>query len=168
MKKQRIYFIVNIIFSILIYVHNYYYQYNNFNFKLKCLTSILFAVLAIINTTYFIGTKKDIKELKFPIFMTLGAIFCFLGDAFIHANFVAGVVLFALGHVFYVCGYFMLQKFTKLDLMIGGGIGLLTGGFVAICPLLYFEAPVLQIACVVYAFILSFMVGKIKLFYTTS
>lgn len=160
MKKQDIYFYINIAFSACIYVLNYFYQYNNFNFVLKCITSGLFAILALINTTYFIGTKLDKGNLKFPIFMTLGAIFCFLGDAFIHESFVAGVVLFALGHVFYVCGYFMLQKFKKLDLIIGGGIGLLTGGFVAICPLLYFEAPVLQIACVVYAFILSFMVGK--------
>lgn len=160
MKKQDIYFYINIAFSACIYVLNYFYQSNNFNFTLKCITSSLFALLAIINLTYFIGSKKKKEELKYPIFVMLGAIFCFLGDAFINHYFVIGVVLFALGHVFYVGGYYMLYKFRWLDLIIGGGLGLATGLFVLLCPLLSFDAPVLKIACVVYAFILSFMVGK--------
>ena len=69
-------------------------------------------------------------------------------------------MLFALGHVFYVGGYFALEKFKVLDLIIGLGLGLLTGGFVLLCPYLSFAAPVLKIACFAYALILSFMVGK--------
>ena len=160
MKKQNIYFYINIVFSICVYVLNFFYQYNNFNFTLKCITSSLFALLAIINFTYCIGEKKKKEDLKYPFFMVLGAVFCFLGDAFINHYFIIGVVFFALGHVFYVAGYFMLQKFKLLDLYIGGGLGLLAGGFVLLCPYLEFDALVLKIACVVYAFILSFMVGK--------
>jgi hypothetical protein len=54
----------------------------------------------------------------------------------------------------------MLQKYRILDLIIGGGLGLVTGGFVLLCPYLYFASPILKVACVLYALILSFMVGK--------
>lgn len=160
MKKQDIYFYINIAISACIYVLNYFYQHNNFNFTLKCITSGLFALLAIINITYCIKESVKKEDLKYPLFMVLGAIFCFLGDAFINHYFIIGVVLFALGHVFYVAGYFMLQKFKMLDLYIGGGLGLVTGLFVLLCPYLKFDAPILKVACIIYAFILSFMVGK--------
>lgn len=160
MKKQDVYLYINIAFSSCIYVLNYFYQSNNFNFLLKCITSSLFAILAIINLTYFNGTKKKKEDLKYPIFMVFGVIFCFLGDAFINHYFVIGVVLFALGHVFYVGGYYMLYKFRGLDLIIGGSIGLAAGTFVLVCPYLSFDAPILKVACFIYVFILSFMVGK--------
>ena len=158
--KNRNYLIVNIVIAVVVSVLNYFYQSLNFNFVLKCITSGLFALLAIFNLTYFIHSGLNKKDIKYPLFMVLGAVFCFLGDAFINNYFIIGVVLFALGHVFYVGGYFALEKFKLLDLIIGLGLGLVTGGFVLICPYLSFEAPVLKVACVVYALILSFMVGK--------
>ena len=158
--KKKIYFIINILISVAVYIVNVFYQYHNFNFTLKCIASGLFAILSIINVTYFIKEAIKKENLKYPLAMMVGSIFCFLGDAFIHANFILGVVLFALGHVFYVIGYCMLQNFQKLDFIIGGGLGLITGLFVALCPLLKFDAPILKVACVVYALILSFMVGK--------
>ena len=84
----------------------------------------------------FANDKKNKQDLKYPIAMMVGSIFCFLGDATIHKSFILGVVLFALGHVFYVVGYCVLQKFSKLDFIIGGSFGLLTCLFVALCPLL--------------------------------
>ena len=73
---------MNIVIAIVVSVLNYFYQSLNFNFTLKCITSGLFASLAIFNLTYFIKSNLNKNDVKYPIFMVLGAVFCFLGDVF--------------------------------------------------------------------------------------
>ena len=49
--------------------------------------------------------------------MAFGLIFAFLGDVAINPNFILGVILFALGHIFFVGSYMVYKKLDKLDIV---------------------------------------------------
>ncbi len=158
--KRKIYLLINIVFTIVISVFNTFYQYNNFNYVLKCFTCGGFALLSVINFTYFIKSKVKATEIYVPLFMMLGSIFCFAGDAMLHEIFVFGVALFALGHIFFIVSYCFLKRLNWLDLIIGGSIGVFAVLMVLLVPYFTFEEVVMQIAVAFYALILSMMLGK--------
>lgn len=126
--------------------------------KIKAVTSGLFALMGIVNLCYALLTKE--KQLKFPIFMSIGLIFAMLGDIVLGYNFIIGAALFALGHVFYFICASVLMKIRKFDLIFIGILFLCAGSFVLFCPLLSFDAPVMKYVCFIYALIISFMTGK--------
>lgn len=157
MKNKAVYY-VNILLIIGIFVGNYIYQSNGFDFTWKMICSGTFAVLGIINFIYALSNKCP--NLKTAAFLAMGSVFAFLGDAMINRDFIIGAALFALGHVLFVVAYFLYEKLRKLDLIISGALIAATVCFILFCPLLEFDVPVFKYVCLVYAMIISFMVGK--------
>ena len=149
---------LNICVISLICILNYFYQSNGFDFTLKRTCSGLFASLGIANLIYAWKTKEGNR--KFYIFMALGLVFAFLGDYLIGYDFIVGAATFALGHVFFVIAYCFLQKMQKLDLTVSGALFACCLIFLLFCPLLSFDVPVFRIVCIVYALIISTMLGK--------
>ena len=149
---------LNICVVSLICVLNYFYQSNGFDFTLKCTCSGLFALLGIANLIYAWKSKEENR--KFYVFMALGLVFAFLGDYLIGYDFIVGAATFALGHVFFVIAYCFLQKMQKLDLTVSGALFACCLVFLLFCPLLSFDVPVFRIVCIVYALIISTMLGK--------
>lgn len=156
--KERILIFVNVIFCLAVCVLNYFYQKRNFDYTLKCITSALFATLGIINLIYLIYAK--VKSVKFYLFIALGLLFAFGGDVAINKNFVIGAGIFALGHVFFVIGYCYLQKIKALEVLISGVVFLLSACFLCFSPIVQFEPDLLRWVCVLYALIISCMLGK--------
>ena len=157
-KTQKLMLALNICVVSLICVLNYFYQSNGFDFTLKCTCSGLFALLGIANLIYAWKSKEENR--KFYVFMALGLVFAFLGDYLIGYDFIVGAATFALGHVFFVIAYCFLQKMQKLDLIVSGALFACCLVFLLFCPLLSFDVPVFRIVCVVYALIISTMLGK--------
>ena len=128
---------------------------------LKSLSSACFAAAALINLAYAIkcGAKKT-----FPILMFLGCLFAMTGDIVIYnsepAWFMSGAALFAIAHVFYVAAYFVLYKFHWLDLLLSALIFIAAVLVITLAPIFEFGGILMEIVCVVYALILSIMVGK--------
>ena len=157
-KSQKILLAVNLLIVSAILVLNYFYQSNGFDFTLKCVCSGLFALLGVINLIYALIMKAD--DQKFYIGMSAGLILAFLGDYLIGYDFIIGAATFALGHVCFVVAYCFMQKMQKIDYMISGVLFLGCLIFLLFCPLLTFEVPIFRIVCIVYALIISTMLGK--------
>ena len=157
-KTQKLMLTLNVCLITLICILNYFYQSNGFDFTLKCVCSGLFAALGVANLVYARKTKET--HGKFYIFMALGLVFAFLGDYLIGYDFIVGAATFALGHVFFVIAYCFLQKMQKLDLTVSGALFACCLIFLLFCPLLSFDVPVFRIVCIVYALIISTMLGK--------
>ena len=105
----------------------------------------------------FISKQKNIK---FYMFMSLGLAFACLGDYLILSNFVYGAGSFALGHILFVIAYCFVSKIKKLDLLFSLCLYIGCLIFLLGCPLLNFDDNVFKIVCIIYALIISLMVGK--------
>ena len=149
---------VNTVMISAIFILNYFYQSNGFDFMLKCICSGSFTLLGIINLCYAFVTKQ--KDKKFHVGMTLGLILAFLGDVLIGYDFIVGAATFALGHVCFVIAYCFMQKMRRLDYLISGVLFAGCLIFLLFCPLLNFEVPIFRVVCIVYALIISTMLGK--------
>lgn len=156
--KNKIMLAVNLAIVSAILVMNYFYQSNGFDFTLKCICSASFATLGIINLCYALATKQ--KEIRFYVSMAIGLVLAFLGDVLIGYDFIIGAGTFALGHVFFVVAYCFMQKFGKWDWIFSALLFAGAAIFLLCCPLLSFEVPVFKIVCIVYALIISLMLGK--------
>ncbi len=123
----------------------------------KGLTSGLFVLLGLVNLAYVILQKRS---LKFPIIMTVGLVFAMLGDILLNVEFIVGAIFFAIGHVWYFVAYSFIAKFKPSDLIYGVAIFVPSVLFILLMPIFDFDGVLMQIVCVVYALIISFMVGK--------
>ena len=156
--KKKLMLAVNAIIISAILVLNYFYQYNGFDFTLKCICSGSFALLGILNLCYAFVTNQ--KCMRFYIGMSLGLLLAFLGDVLIKYDFIIGAATFALGHLFFVIAYCFIQKLRLTDWIVSSVLFLGCLIFLLFCPLLSFEVPVFRIVCIVYALIISAMLGK--------
>lgn len=142
----------------VVLVLNYFYQRNGFDFTLKCIGSGSFALLGAINLMFALTHRVDNRRFYFQ--MAVGILFAFLGDVWIKFDFIAGAAAFALGHICFVIAYVSLQSMRPRDWIVSGAIFLPCLLFLLFYPLLRFDAPVFRWVCVVYALIISAMLGK--------
>jgi uncharacterized membrane protein YhhN len=149
---------VNIVFILEICVMNYFYQKNDFDFTLKCVCSISFAVLGLINLGYAIFTKQE--NLKFFIVMAVGLVFAMTGDIVLEIIFVAGAGFFAIGHIVFVAAYCLLKKMGVLEFIVAAITFVLAGSFLLFSKQLDFGGELMKWVCVIYALIISLMFGK--------
>lgn len=162
MKKNslstKIMFAINFIIIASIFVLNYFYQLNGFDFTLKCVCSGAFAALGVINLCYALLSKEKGKRFYFS--MAAGLDLAMLGDVFINEDFIIGAATFALGHVFFVIAYCFIEKMKALDYIISGVLLSASTAFLLFFPLLTFDEPIFRVVCIVYALIISTMLGK--------
>lgn len=155
MKKKILFF--NLILSVLILTGDVFYILYD-KLWIKSITSIGFVLIALINFIYLLNSNKT--NLMFAIFMLTGLTFAMLGDIFLEIEFIIGAILFAIGHVFYFVAYTRLVKFNWKDFLFGICIFVPAAILILVAPIFEFETVVLKILCVIYALIISIMVGK--------
>lgn len=127
---------------------------------LKGLTSSGFVALATVNLVYAI--KFRCANLKFAIVMLVGFVLAMAGDIVLNIRnmFMEGALLFAVGHVFYFIAYCLLQKFKWIDLIPGEIILVPSVLVITLIPIFNFGGALIEVVCVVYAVIISLMLGK--------
>ena len=125
----------------------------------KSIASALFVVSGISNLVFAIMAKEERNKL-FKYFMTIGLVFACIGDILLidGAYFIEGAIFFAIGHVFFFVGYSLLQKLCWRDLIIG--LIIFAIALVVILAVPVFEFQNMLAIVIVYAFIISFMLGK--------
>ncbi len=156
--SQKLLLAVNILIITAILALNYVYQNQGFDFTLKCICSGSFALLGVINLVYALVTRG--RSTAFYVTMSLGLILAFLGDYLINKDFIIGAATFALGHICFVVAYCVLEPIRGLDCAVSGGIFAAAAAFLLFCPLLEFGQPIFKVVCLVYALIISAMLGK--------
>lgn len=124
---------------------------------LKSFASAMFVLVGAVNLAYAIKTKA---KLQFPILMLVGLVFAMLGDIILNIHFIAGAVLFAVGHVFFFVSYSMLEKFNYKDLIWGLVIFIPSMLLIVLAPIFDFGGALMEVVAVLYALIISLMVGK--------
>ena len=135
-------------FALKIFVHEFFFD----------ALIYAFALLGTLNLLYAYVSQAEDK--RFYIGMEAGLILAFLGDVLIGYDFIIGAATFALGHVCFVVAYCFMQNMKKLDSIISGVLFLGCLIFLLFCPLLTFEVQIFRIVCIVYALIMSTMLGK--------
>ena len=149
---------VNVLAVAAVLTLNYFYQLDGFDFTLKCVCSGGFALLGVINLAYALASGCKCK--RFYVGMASGLVLAMLGDILIKYDFIVGAATFALGHVCFVVAYCFVQKMQPLDYIISGTIFAGAAAFLLLSPLLTFDEPVFRVVCIVYALIISAMLGK--------
>ena len=122
----------------------------------KTISSVLFVITGIINMIFV--WKMEQRNRIFKFIMLTGLVFACLGDIVLIDYFLYGAILFAIGHVFFFASYCLLEKICWRDLFISiviFGISLI----VILVPQIFDFGSMLPIV-IVYALIISFMLGK--------
>lgn len=151
-------YIINILLLLGVFVGNYFYNTIG-TLEIKSITSAGFVLIGLINLIYALVVLKT-KEKRFAIIQFLGLVFAMLGDIILEPNFILGAMFFAVGHILFFVAYCFLEKFNWKDLIPGVIIFIPATLFILLAPIFEFESVLMQIVCVVYAIIISLMLGK--------
>ncbi|MBQ3230358.1 MAG: lysoplasmalogenase [Clostridia bacterium] len=153
---KRLFGILNILFIVGVAVGCFFY-YRNGGLLLKGITSSFFALLGIINLLYSFISKS---RARFPLLIALGLLLSATGDIVIGINFIAGALIFALGHIAYFAAYCFKSRFSVKDLVPSGVIFAVASAFILLYDALEFGGLIMQAVCIIYALIISLMCGK--------
>ena len=124
----------------------------------KAVTSALFVILGIINAIYSFSEIR--KNHKFMYLLLTGLFCAFLGDVLLEIQFVVGAGFFALGHVFFFISYLTLDKFNWKDLIPGIILFVACLLLIVLAPIFDFGGSLLEVVAIIYALIISLMLGK--------
>ena len=128
------------------------------SYIVKTIPSILFVLVGLFNYIYCTKVLNNSENKKYSLILLCGLFFAMLGDIFLIDFFEIGAILFAVGHILFFVAFCFVSKLNLRDAMIGlliFGLALL---FIWLYP--YFEFQGMGALIVVYAFIISFMLGK--------
>ncbi len=153
---KRNIFILNLVLLLAILVMDSFYIIFD-GILLKSIASLLFVIVGLINLFYAYKLKAN---LKFPIILVVGLVFAMLGDIILEIHFITGALLFATGHIFFFVSYCAIVKFKVKDLIYGTIIFIPSMLLIVLAPFFEYPSLLMEIICVVYALIISLMVGK--------
>ena len=156
-KKNTIFIGISIALCILVIIGDVFYIIYG-GLWLKSITSAGFVLLGILCLVQIILNKE--KNRKFPIIMVVGLCFAMLGDIILNIHFISGAALFAIGHIFYFISYCFIINFKWIDLIYGAIIFIASCLFITLAPIFDFDGVLMEVVCVIYALIISLMVGK--------
>ena len=125
---------------------------------LKSLTSLMFVAIGLINLIYALKVKKG--NMKFAITLFIGLVFAMAGDIVLEIHFIGGAILFAVGHVFFYIAYNFIDNFKLKDLLYTECVFIPALAILLFVPILNYGSLLMQIVCIFYALVISFMVGK--------
>lgn len=154
MKKLVI--LLNALFIVFTVVMCFVYK-NNYRLWLKALTAAGFVATGAVNSVHTLLLKK---AKKFTAFAFAGLVLCMAGDIILFKNFIFGAAVFVLGHVAYICAYCALKKINVTDIIVTALTAAASLGFVLLCPAFNFGGAVMTAVAVVYALVISLMLGK--------
>ena len=124
----------------------------------KGMTSSWFVMIGLLNLRYAI--KERISKIIFVNIMVIGLILGMLADVMLGKNFILGIVLFALGHVAYLIGFFFRRNLKKKDFVLCIPFMILSVIAVVGTPFIQVQDPLLERMLIGYAIIIGIMAGK--------
>lgn len=154
---NKIFLAVNLLLMAAVFTGNYFFLTVGGS-DIKAMTSAGFVLMGLVNLVFSIAMKSG--RIKYTATLATGLTLACLGDILIGPSFVIGAALFALGHVCFFIAYCVLSRIRLLDLIIGSSIFVAAACFVLFAPILHFSEGYMQVVCLVYALIISLMVGK--------
>ena len=80
------------------------------------ITAFMACGLSIFNFVFCMIYRKK-EYIAFNILIFIGVIFCSFADFLLGLEFVAGALLFGVGHILYIIAMFLISKFKWIDLL---------------------------------------------------
>lgn len=154
---KKIFLIVNIILIVAVLIGDACFTALG-GLPLKGVTSAGFVILGAVDLAYAFLTHAENR--KYPVVMLVGLAFAMAGDVVLNIHFIGGAILFAVGHVFYFAAYCFLHRFKPIDLAYGAALFVPSVLLITLAPIFDFGGVAMEIVCVVYAAVISCMVGK--------
>lgn len=148
---------LNLILASLTIVADMLYTTEVRELWMKGVASALFLTLGITNLIFAIKNKAN---LKFSIAMVIGLAVTMLADIILNLHFISGALIFALGHICYFIAYCYLIRFNFKDLIPAVCIFIPSTLIITLVPAFDFGGVLMEIICIIYALIISCMVGK--------
>lgn len=125
----------------------------------KTIPSVGFVLGGVVNLLYVLKNKGNfMSHTGYKWWMLVGLIFACLGDIFLIDFFTLGVIFFALGHIFFFVSFCHIEKFRLIDLAYSGALAAICAAIIFFYDGFVFDGMMPLI--LVYAIIISFMVGK--------
>lgn len=161
-KKEKI---INIVMFLTVLTVGWFYYFSQFmSFDkpardgFKAAASVAFILYCFINLmlTRALIKRKNLRA--FCIIMLLGQVFAGAGDIGLNFDFIAGAVLFAIGHVLFLTAFTVLQRPLPRDFVIA--LAIIAG---AVCLITFypgFSFGDVKIVVYIYAVIISCMLSK--------
>ena len=149
--------LANLVIALIIWVGDCLFLHYG-KLWMKSVTSALFVILGIVNLVYFFMNGN--KQVKFPALMLTGLTFAMLGDIILEIHFISGAALFAVGHVFYFVAYSVIEKIKLKDFIYPPCILIPAVLLITLMPAFDFGGVLMEVVCVIYAAVISCMVGK--------
>lgn len=156
MFKDKKVWIINLVLFLITIATDVCFIVLGMPYIFKTISSVLFVILGIINFIFIF--KLEQRNKLFKHFMLLGLVFACLGDIVLIDYFIYGAILFAIGHVFFFVAYSILHKINWKDIVIA--LAIFAVALVVILALPIFSFNGMLPVVIVYAFIISFMLGK--------
>lgn len=125
---------------------------------LKGVTSSWFVLLGAVNL--WAARQLPWKNRRVLILIEAGLFCGMCADVLLGIVFFAGVGVFALGHVFYLVAFYFLERFRLRDLVMSLPAAAVSIFLVVGPPWIHVEDPVMRAILIVYALIISAMLGK--------
>lgn len=165
-KSKKFELFGNILFGLFILIATVIFKQTTLPKAItKGIASVLFVLCGIYNLILVYTFHKLEKSWK-AFFMVVGLFFAMLGDIVLIFNFILGAMLFAIGHIFFLVYFIMLQRFKWLDFIIF--VVLITACLLVIYLYPYFEFNGLKPIVIAYTCIIASMLSKAIGNYITS
>jgi hypothetical protein len=159
MKRSKwILLAINLLLIVAVLIICVCYQTNGYSHTLKWLGSCIAALLGLINLIYAFVCAKAGKA--FYVCNTLGLLMACLGDALIDGRFIWGAAAFAAGHLCFFVSFCCVARVRVLDGILSVAAFFACLYLLLFAPFISFDPPALRGACLVYALIISAMLGK--------
>ena len=155
--KGKIFLSINIVLIASVLICNYFYL-SLVDTSLQAVCSGLFVAIGFTNLLYAVICRE--KNIKFNILVVVALVCAFIADMTIDGNFVFGVIFFAVEHICFYFSYCMLERMSRVDLMISAIVLFCGGSIIVYSPFLEVPDVIMQNAGLVYAAIISLMTGK--------
>lgn len=127
--------------------------------SIKSVASGAFLLLGAVNL--YDAAQRNSRVIAFARVMVVAIFFAFLGDIVLELDFMIGALVFGVGHIFYAIAYGKLMKWQKSDLLPVALLAAFSCGLILFFPIFDFgDPPVMKYVCVVYALVISTMLGK--------
>lgn len=153
---KKLIFALNVLFFLFTAVMCGIYK-SNYSLLLKALTASGFVAIGLVNLIYTLVLKK---KSAFPALTFAGLVLCMAGDMILFNNFILGAAVFVLGHIVYIAAYCFFKKPCFKDIIPCAVIAVASVAFLMLYPAFNFGSAVMTAVALVYALVISFMLGK--------
>ena len=157
MKKNKVELLINVISFLFLFTYAVLF-FVTLNPVFRKITNVIIVLVAVFNLIYYFFRFKKIKV--YQVVLLVGIIFSCLADGLLNLDFKVFLTLFLTGHLMYIVAFYSVKKFHYLDIIFSLIIFVFSASIILFVPIFNFYQDYIKYLCLIYALVLSVVVGK--------